>query len=133
MLMRFLCKFFFLKPAATKKKAFVLPRMQSITAIMSEPKYAAGIAAAIAILAKWMDHRISNTKGTIGGYIKTALFSAGLVGFWVYMIRNPDKVRDAQSAYQSAYSSLGSGRTPSGGSSSSYSRGFGGGSGVSYY
>jgi len=89
--------------------------MQSITAILSEPKYAAGIAAVLAILAKWLDHRVSNTKGTLGGYIKSALFSAGLVGFWVYMVRNPDKVRDYSSSRPSPPRAMPSSRYSGGG------------------
>jgi hypothetical protein len=131
---RFLCKSFFLwppkNPLETKKKT----HMQSITAILSEPKYAAGIAAALTIFAKWMDHRVSNTKGTLGGYIKSALFSAGLVGFWVYMVRNPDKIRESSSmSSSSSFSRQGPPAPSSSSSGGGYSSSRYSGGGGSYY
>lgn len=56
---------------------------------MSQPKSAAVIAAVIAIIAKWMDHKISGTKGTFIGYLKASIYSAGLVGAWVYVLSSP--------------------------------------------
>lgn len=68
--------------------------MKEIMTYLSQPKYAAGIAAIIGIFAKWLDHRLSDTKGTFGGYLKIAIYSAAVVGLWTWLLGNPEKTRD---------------------------------------
>lgn len=63
--------------------------MVSLSSFLSDPKYAAGLAAAITIVVKMIDNKMSNTKSSVVSYLKSAVFSAGLVGFWVYMINSP--------------------------------------------
>lgn len=62
----------------------------SFKSLLSQPKSAAVIAGVIAMIAKWMDHKISGTKGTFVGYLKASIYSAGLVGAWVYTIGSGD-------------------------------------------
>ena len=57
-----------------------------LVAWISQPMYAGGIAAVLTIAAKYMDNRMSDTKGTFLGYVKAALFSAALVAFWVWLL-----------------------------------------------
>lgn len=67
--------------------------MVNLASFLSVPKYAAGLAAVITILVKMIDNKLSNTKSTVLSYLKSALFSAGLVGFWVYMMNAPASSR----------------------------------------
>ena len=66
--------------------------MVSFKGLLSEPKYAACIAAVIALTAKWLDNKLSGTKGTLLGYLKAMVFSAGLVGVWVYALSGASTV-----------------------------------------
>ena len=63
--------------------------------MLQDPMYAAAIAAAITLIAKWLDNRITARKGSLVSYMKSALFSAGLVGAWVYVLKNPEQAREA--------------------------------------
>ena len=69
--------------------------MKDLTSMVRDPMYAAGIAAVVGLVAKWLDNRIANRKGTLVDYLKFSLYSAALVGAWVYILKNPAQTREA--------------------------------------
>lgn len=73
--------------------------MKDLSSMIREPSYAAAIAAGIAILAKWLDNRLSDRKGRLVDYLKFALYSAALVGAWVWMLRNPSEAKQASKQF----------------------------------
>lgn len=79
--------------------------MKDFSSMIRDPTYAAAIAAGIAILAKWLDNRISDKKGTLLSYLKFALYSAGLVGAWTYLLRNPAQAKEATRQFMAPMSS----------------------------
>jgi hypothetical protein len=66
--------------------------------------YAAGIAAAVALVFKWLDNRISDRKGRFVDYLKFSLYSSALVGGWVYLLKNPGQTREATRQFTSSLS-----------------------------
>ena len=76
--------------------------MKDLMSMMRTPKYAAAIAAGITILAKWIDGRLSKKKSTLVEYLKAALYSAALVGAWVYMLKNPTEIRNVSREFMSS-------------------------------
>ncbi len=69
--------------------------MKDMMSMLRDPMYAAGIAAIIGLFAKWLDNRISDRTSKLVDYLKFALYSAALVGGWVYLLKNPAQARQA--------------------------------------
>jgi hypothetical protein len=69
--------------------------MKDLMSMLRDPMYAAGIAAVVGLLAKWLDNKISDRKGRFVDYLKMSLYSAALVGGWVWLLRNPAQTREA--------------------------------------
>lgn len=61
--------------------------MKSISEMIMDPLYAAIIGAVIGLVAKMIDHRMSDTKGTLMGYLKSMAFCAGLLALWTFVSR----------------------------------------------
>ena len=55
--------------------------------MLSDPLYAAIIGAVIGLVAKIIDNRMSDTKGTFMGYLKSMSFCAGLLALWTFVSR----------------------------------------------
>ena len=75
--------------------------------MIRDPMYAAIIAAIITFFAKWADNRMTQTKGTILGYLKSMAYSASLVGLWVYVVGGAASGSSVRSAVQSPAPSAG--------------------------
>ena len=80
--------------------------MKDLTSMIRDPMYAAGIAAVVGLFAKWLDNRISDRKGKLVDYLKSALYSAALVGAWVYLLRNPAQARQASRQFTAPIASM---------------------------
>ena len=106
-----------------------------VASIISEPKYAAGIAAVIGIIAKYIDNRLTSNKDKpkssgLLGYLKSAVYSAALVGFFVFLLKRFGKttgLSDSGSTSGAGGYSLGGGGGYSLGGGGGYSSGGGGG------
>lgn len=59
--------------------------MKSISEMLSDPMYAAVIGAIIGFVARLVDNRMSDTKGTVLGYLKSMAFCAGLLSLWTFI------------------------------------------------
>lgn len=53
--------------------------------MFSDPMYAAIIGAIIGFVARLVDNRMSDTKGTVLGYLKSMAFCAGLLSLWTFI------------------------------------------------
>jgi hypothetical protein len=53
--------------------------------MFSDPMYAAIIGAVIGFVARLVDNRMSDTKGTVLGYLKSMAFCAGLLSLWTFI------------------------------------------------
>lgn len=55
--------------------------------MIRSPLYAAGIAAGLTLVKKLLDWLIAGRTDTIGGYLKDMIFSALMVGVWVWLLQ----------------------------------------------
>jgi len=67
--------------------------MASLSQTLSNPAYAAVIAAVATLVATYIDHRISKQPDYLTEYLKSMAWSAALVFFVVYTITNPKGMR----------------------------------------
>lgn len=67
--------------------------MPSLSQTLSNPAYAAIIAAIATLVAKYVDHRISKKPDYLTDYLKAMGWCAAIVFFVVYTITNPRSVR----------------------------------------
>lgn len=63
--------------------------MPSLSQTLSNPAYAAVIAAIATLVAKYVDHRISKKPDYLTEYLKSMGWCGALVFFVVYTISNP--------------------------------------------
>lgn len=67
--------------------------MPTLSQTLSNPGYAAVIAAIVTLIAKYVDHRISKKPDYLTDYLKSMGYAAALVFGVVYTITNPSRVR----------------------------------------
>ena len=67
--------------------------MPTLPQTLSNPGYAAIIAAIVTLVAKYVDHRISKQPDYLTDYLKSMGYVAALVFGIVYMIVNPSRSR----------------------------------------
>lgn len=62
----------------------------SLSEMLTQPMYAAIFGAIIGIIAKMIDNRMSDVKGTFMGYLKSAAFGAFMIGLWTFILGKLD-------------------------------------------
>ena len=67
--------------------------MPTLSQTLSNPGYAAIIAAIVTLVAKYVDHRISKKPDLLTDYLKSMGYTGALVFGIVYIITNPRSVR----------------------------------------